>query len=132
MPHPTTSKKIVERPSMSARVSMTRAEVTRIDEKSLAQMKTRLERWAAQLDALETNILELGEDSRDQIRESIKRLRSKYQIARAWFDEFNRTGTARWGLFRFRIESAWNDFEMALEGLRSQVAPEDSPKGDRR
>lgn len=130
MPHLTTSQEVVQRPSMSARASVTRAEVTKIDGASLAQMKTRIEQWGAQLNALETNVIALGGDSADQIRESIERLRSRYQIARVWFDEFNGAGTARWGIFRFSIQSAWSDFEIALEGLRSQVSPKDSKNGD--
>jgi hypothetical protein len=115
---------------MSTRASMTRAEVTRIDEVSLSQMKTRLEHWGSQLDALEPKVFALGGSSGGQIREDIKRLKAKVQIARVWFDAFNGAGTARWGLFRFCIQSSWSDFHTTLEGLRKQVALEDTPKND--
>lgn len=82
MPDPTTSQDVDDRPSMSARASMTRAEVTRIDEASLWQVRTRLERWGGQLDTLQTTPPPFGEASGDDNRESINRLKAKYQIAR--------------------------------------------------
>jgi hypothetical protein len=109
---------------------MTRAEVTRIDEVSLSQMRTRLERWGSHLNTLETNALALGGETASEIQQRIKDLRAKYQIARGWFDAFNVAGTARWGLFRFCIQSAWSDFQTALEELKKQVAIEDTPKSD--
>ena len=115
---------------MSARASMTRAEVTRIEEASLSQMRTRLEHWGGQLSALETKVLALGGAAGSEIRESIKDLKAEYQIARVWFDEFKGAGTARWGILRFSIQSAWSDFEAALDGLRSQIPPEDFRRED--
>lgn len=130
MPHPTTNPRTDDRPSMSARVCTTRAEVARIDEATLSQMKTRLERWGAELNTLEINVLALRGDAGSEIHQSIDDLRVKYQIARLWFDQSNDAGTARWRIFGSRIQSAFSDFEMALAGLRIQVAPEDSPKSD--
>lgn len=130
MPHPTTNQGIVERPSMSARASMTRAEVTNIDEASLSQMRTRLERWGSQLNTLETNALALGGDEASELHQRIKDLRTKYQIARGWFDEFNGASTARLGLLRSRIQSSWSDFQTALEGMRNWVAPKHPSKND--
>jgi hypothetical protein len=130
MPHATTNQHNVDRPSMSARVSMTRAEVTRIDEASLSLMRTRLERWGAQLSALETNVLALSGAAESGIRENIRDLKEKHQIARVWFDELKNAGAARWGILSFSIQSAWRDFETALDGLRSQVPPGDSQRED--
>jgi hypothetical protein len=115
---------------MSARVSMTRAEVTKIDEASLSLMRTRLEHWEAQLNTLETNVLALGGAAGSGIRENIRDLKEKHQIARVWFDEFRNAGAARWGILSFSIQSAWHDFETALMGLRSQVPPEDWRRED--
>jgi hypothetical protein len=130
MPNPTTNQETVEQSSMSARVSMTRAEVTRIHEANLSQMRTRLERWEAQLNTLETNVLAPGKAAGSEIRESIKDLKAKYQIAHLRFDEFKNAGATRWGILSSSIQSAWRDFETALDGLRSQVPPEDSQRED--
>jgi hypothetical protein len=128
MQHPKNDEEIVERASMSARARMTQAEVTRIAQASLSQMETQLDRWRAQLNALEANVPGPAGDVGSENRESIDDLNTKYRVACVRFDEFKVAGAARWGILKFRMQSAWSDFEITLQGMTSQVALADRPE----
>jgi len=102
-------------PSMSARASTIRAQVTRIADEDVRQMATQLEHWGARLDEFVAKIVAPGVDARIDLRADIDDLKTKYEIAHARFDELKTAGSAKWGMFKPSIERAWNDLEGAFE-----------------
>jgi hypothetical protein len=79
-------------PSMSARASTTRAQVARIAEEDIRQMAAELERWGTQVDELVATTVAPGVGARIDFHEGVddvrtKDVRTKYEIARARFDE---------------------------------------------
>jgi hypothetical protein len=107
-------------PSMSARASTTRAQVARIAEEDIRQMAAELERWGTQVDELVATTVAPGVGARIDFHEGVddvrtKDVRTKYEIARARFDELKTAGSAKWGMFKSSIERAWNDLEGAFE-----------------
>ena len=101
--------------SMSARASTIRAQVARIADEDVQQMAAQLEHWGTQLDELVAKTVAPGVDARIDLHAGIDDLKTKYEIARARFDELKTAGSAKWGMFKSSIERAWNDLEGAFE-----------------
>ena len=108
-------EEIASIPSMSARASTTRAQVARIAGEDVRQMAAQLEHWGTQLDELVAKTVALRRDARVDLHEGIDDLKTKYEIARARFDELKTAGSAKWGMLKSGIERAWNDLEGAFE-----------------
>jgi hypothetical protein len=96
---------------------MIRAQVARIAEEDVVQMAAQLEQWGARLDELVAKVVAAGVESKSEDRQGIDDLKTKYEVARAGFDEFKTAGSAKWGLFKSGVERAWKDLEGAFEKL---------------
>jgi hypothetical protein len=117
-------------PSMSARAGTTSTQVARIAEANLEQMKTQLNQWGAKLAALVDQVVAPGADARTSHHEAIDALRTKYEISRRKFEEFENAGGAQWPLFSSGIEVAWTDFENALDKLTNGLVHMNNVEGE--
>ena len=102
-------------PSMATRASVTRAEVARMAEDDVLQMTTQLAHWGTKLDELVAESGGDGQDASTGEPQGIDDLKTKYEVARARFNDFKRAGSSRWEIFKAGIERAWNELEGAFE-----------------
>ena len=99
-------------------------------EANVEYMATQLEQWGTKLDALVARVVAPGVASRIDDHEGIDDLKTKYEVARGRFDEFETAGSAKWGIFKSGIERAWNDFEIAFKKLATWSIRRNHAEGD--
>jgi hypothetical protein len=93
-----------------------------MDEANIVQMAARLKQWGTKLDDLIAKVAASGADAGIDSRRGIDDLKTKYQVARARFDELKTAGSAQWRIFEPGIERAGNDFETAFEKLQNAAS----------
>lgn len=83
------------------------------------KLEAQLQHWGRKLDELVTQAAELGADAKQASLERIDELEAKHSTARAKLDDLAAAGSAKWALLDRRIETAWNDLEVAFGTLKS-------------
>ena len=83
------------------------------------KLEAQLQHWGRKLDELVVQAAELAEDAKQESLERIDELEAKHSMARARLEHLTAAGREGWELFEQRIETAWNDLEVAFGRLET-------------
>jgi len=107
---------------MSIRANIIKGNIMKIAEADMGKMETELKQWGAKLDELVSKIEAESTKVKIDYRKGIEDLRSKYRLTQSKFEEFKTAGSAKWGIFKTGVETAWNDLEASFKKLREYSA----------
>ena len=108
--------------SMSIRANIVKGNIMKIAEANVGKMETELKQWGAKLDKLVAKVEAAGSEVKIDYRKGVEDLRSKYRLTQSKFDEFKTAGSAKWGIFKTGVETAWNDLEASFKKLTKHSA----------
>jgi len=88
-----------------------------IVETNAGKMETQLRNWGVKLDKVMAKAEAAGTGAKIDYRKGVDDLKAKYKVAQSKFDECRAAGSAKWGIFKTGLETAWNDLESAFKKL---------------
>jgi hypothetical protein len=80
-------------------------------------MEAQLRNWGVKIDKVMARAEAAGIGVKVEYRKGVDDLKAKYKVAQSRFDECKAAGSAKWGIFKTGLESAWNDLETAFKEL---------------
>jgi hypothetical protein len=108
--------------SMSIRANIVKENIMKIVEANVGMMEKELKQWGAKLDKLVAKVEAAGTEVKSDYRKGVEDLKSKYRLTQSKFDEFKTAGSAKWGIFKTGVETAWNDLEASFKKLTNHSA----------
>ena len=88
-----------------------------IVETNAGKMETQLRNWGVKLDKVMARAEAAGTGVKIDYRQGLDDLKAKYKVAQSKFDEYRAAGSAKWGILKTGLETAWNDLESAFKKL---------------
>ncbi len=85
-----------------------------VNSEYVARMKTQLQRWDAEVDALAARGERAQADARDLVQEQVKELRARRDVAQKAYQEMRAAGEAAGAHLKVGMESAWKAMQKAL------------------
>ncbi|MGD0836755.1 MAG: hypothetical protein ABSB49_08955 [Polyangia bacterium] len=108
--------------SISIRENIVKENIMKMVEANVGRMETELKQWGAKLDKLVAKVEAAGTEVKSDYRQSVEDLRSKYRLTQSKLDELKTAGSAKWGIFKTGVETAWNDLEASFKKLTRHSA----------
>jgi hypothetical protein len=86
-------------------------------EANAGKMEAQLRNWGVKLDKVWARAEAAGTGVKIEYRKGVDDLKAKYEVAHSKFDECKAAGSAKWGIFKTGLETAWSDLETAFKKL---------------
>jgi hypothetical protein len=86
-------------------------------EENAGKMEAQLRNWGVKLDKVIAKAEAAGTEVKIDYRKGVEDLKAKYKVAQSKFAECKAAGSAKWGIFKTGLETAWNDLESAFRKL---------------
>jgi hypothetical protein len=86
-------------------------------EANAGKMEAQLRNWGVKLDKVRARAEAAGTGVKIEYRKGVDDLKAKYEVAHSKFDECKAAGSAKWGIFKTGLETAWSDLETAFKKL---------------
>ena len=83
-------------------------------ESHVGKMEAELRQWGVRLDKLVAKADAAGTAAKNDVRERLDDLRTKYDAAATKLAELKAAGSSKWDTFKGGIESAWIELETAF------------------
>ena len=94
-------------------------------EANAGKMEAQLRNWGVKLDKVMAKAEAAGTGVKIDYRKGVDELKAKYKVAQSKFDECRAAGSAKWGILKTGLETAWSDLESAFKKLgKSSVEPD--------
>lgn len=97
-------------------------EVMQMLEENAGKMEAQLRNWGVKLDKVFAKAEAAGNAVKSDYRKDAEDLKAKYKVAQSKFDECKAAGSAKWGILKTGLETAWNDLEAAFKKLGKSSA----------